>query len=118
MFCIKCGEKLQPEADFCGNCGSAASSLSRAAPPASEPESDEKPTWLKVLFVLWAFAYSFVGVLLLYMFVVEPILLYLDERNLGVGAIRWWLLSNVYVVPTVVGLGNALTRGVAAARRM
>ena len=21
MFCIKCGEKLQPEANFCGNCG-------------------------------------------------------------------------------------------------
>ena len=36
MFCIKCGEKLQPEAKFCGHCGSAAASLSRAAPPASE----------------------------------------------------------------------------------
>ena len=21
MFCIKCGKKLQPEANFCGNCG-------------------------------------------------------------------------------------------------
>ena len=37
MFCIKCGEKLQPKADFCGSCGNAAATLSRAAPPASEP---------------------------------------------------------------------------------
>ena len=36
MFCRKCGGKLQPEDDFCGSCGSAATTLSRAAPPASE----------------------------------------------------------------------------------
>ena len=112
MFCTECGETVLPGSRFCGSCGNEVGKTDSA------PESDEKPTWLKGLFVLWAFAYSFGGVLLLYMFVVEPILLYLDERYLGVGTIRWWLLSNIYVVPTVVGLGNALTRGVAAARRM
>ena len=53
MFCIKCGEKLDAEADFCGSCGSAASTLSRAAPPASEPtralptEKRWTETWLE-----------------------------------------------------------------------
>ena len=68
--------------------------------------------------MLWAFAYAFVITFIVMGMGVSPILLYLDERHLGFEAIRWWLASNVYVVPTVLGLGNALTRGVAAARRM
>ena len=40
MFCRKCGEKLQPEDSLCGSCGSAASTLSRATPPAPESTED------------------------------------------------------------------------------
>ncbi len=66
MFCFKCGEKLQPEADVCGSCGNPAISLWRTAPPASEPspvkDSDAIDTgiaktmggmWLSLLLV-WA----------------------------------------------------------------
>jgi uncharacterized membrane protein YvbJ len=67
MFCRKCGEKLQPEDDFCGSCGSAASTLSRSA----APEADKSPTWWKafslprllaaiVVFVINLYALRFV----------------------------------------------------------
>ena len=110
MFCIKCGEKLQPEADFCGNCGSAASSLSRAAPRA--PESDEKPTWLKVLFVLWAFVYSGVGTFI-FIFLLSAVV-----EMLGYDDFDRWLVNNTIYICVIIGIGNALTRGVAAARRI
>ena len=68
--------------------------------------------------MLWAFVYAWVITLSIMAFGVSPILGYLSERYLGFEAIQLWLSSNVFLVPTVLGLANALTRGVAAVRRM
>ena len=106
MFCTKCGEKLQPEDDFCGNCGSAASSLS---PPAFE--SDEKSTRLKFIVVLWAFMYAFVGTA-----VVLFVFASLVGDNLGYKEASWWLDENLIIISAIVGAFNALTRGITAAR--
>ena len=113
MFCVDCGESVQPGSSFCGKCGGKVGEPDSApAPAAPAPESDENPTWLKVLFVLWAFAYSAVGAFI-FIFLLSAVV-----AMLGYDDFDRWLVNNTIYICVIIGIGNALTRGVAAARRM
>ena len=107
MFCTECGETVQPGSRFCGSCGL---SVGGTGP---SPESNEKPTLLKVLFVLWAFAYASVGAGVVLFLVMAFVGDFFGYEEVGL-----WLAENLLIISAIVGLGNALTRGVAAARRM
>ena len=106
MFCTECGETVQPGSNFCGTCGN------EIFPSVPAPESEEKPKWLKILFVLWAFVYSGVGAFILIF------LLSAAVEMLGYDDFDRWLVNNTIYICVIIGLGNALTRGVAAVRRM
>ena len=106
MFCTECGETVEPGSRFCGSCGN------EVGKTASAPESDEKPTWLKILFVLWAFVYSAVGAFI-FIFLLSAVV-----AMLGYDDFDRWLVNNTIYICVIIGIGNALTRGVAAARRM
>ena len=108
MFCTECGETVQPGTNFCGSCGNEIGTTASA--PASEP--DERPAWLNLLFVLWAFVYAAVGAGILFF------LLGAMADWLGFEELNQWLMKNLISICVIIGLVNALIRGVAAARRM
>ena len=61
MFCIKCGEKLQPEAIFCGNCGHELDKI--ASEPAVAAEHGTRQDILPEEFRKWnwgAFTFTFI----------------------------------------------------------
>ena len=69
MYCVDCGESVQPGSSFCGKCGGKVGDPRSAPAPTPEPEEEKAGLGLRWLFVLWAFVQKTVGTAIVIFFI-------------------------------------------------